>query len=109
MYLCLCKGVTEADVVRVARAGITTAEGLIVALGLRDPECCGRCAEEIEEFVALALREGIVVDAHLLPPVRHSGEEAPHAGEASASRPGALVAPDLLREVPLEADLFDGF
>ena len=57
MYLCLCKGVKVADVKRLAQAGTTAPEALIVALGLRDEECCGRCADEIEEFVAVALTE----------------------------------------------------
>ena len=57
MYVCLCKGVTESEVRRVACSGTTTAEALIVALGLKDEECCGRCAEDIEDLVALALSE----------------------------------------------------
>ena len=57
MYLCLCKGVTEAAVQELARFGTTEPEALIAALGLEDPECCGRCAVEIEEFVAVALAE----------------------------------------------------
>ena len=56
MYLCLCKDVTEREVEEVARAGTTTPEGLIGALGLDDDVCCGRCALEIEEFVAVAER-----------------------------------------------------
>jgi bacterioferritin-associated ferredoxin len=57
VYLCLCKGITEAQVKRLAQAGTSTVEGLIVVLGLEDDECCGRCAEDIEEFVELAKQE----------------------------------------------------
>jgi bacterioferritin-associated ferredoxin len=57
MYVCLCKGLTDSDVKDIARAGHTTAEALIGALGLEDPECCGRCALDIDDFVALAQRE----------------------------------------------------
>jgi hypothetical protein len=41
----------------IARAGHTTADALIGALGLEDPECCGRCALDIDDFVALAQAE----------------------------------------------------
>jgi len=54
LYLCLCKGVTEAQVLRLARAGNTSAEALARALGLRDKRLCGRCIRDIAEFVALA-------------------------------------------------------
>lgn len=54
MYLCLCKGVTEARVLGLAREGVTSAQELVTALGLRDKRLCGRCIREIEEFVALA-------------------------------------------------------
>lgn len=57
MYLCLCKAVTESDVKQVARSGVVTAEELIQALGLEDDDCCGRCTLQIEEFVAVAVRE----------------------------------------------------
>jgi bacterioferritin-associated ferredoxin len=63
MYLCLCKDVTERDVEQVARTGTTTPEALIGALGLDDDVCCGRCALEIEEFVAVAEREWSQVGA----------------------------------------------
>ena len=72
MYVCLCKGVTVADVKQAARAGHTTAEALIVALGLRDPECCGRCALEIDEMLALAAPWPATPDPGLPHPVRHS-------------------------------------
>ena len=57
MYACICRGITEADVRRAGRAGDLTPERLVGVLGLDDAGCCGRCAESIEPFVALA-REG---------------------------------------------------
>jgi len=54
MYLCLCKGISDADVRQAARAGHTTAEALIAVLGLRDEECCGNCVDNIEDFVRIA-------------------------------------------------------
>ena len=61
MYLCLCKAVTESDVKRAAQAGTTTAEALIVALGLDGDDCCGRCAQEMDDFVAVAVSEWVKV------------------------------------------------
>ncbi|HLH21789.1 MAG TPA: (2Fe-2S)-binding protein [Chloroflexota bacterium] len=57
MYLCVCTGVTESDVRRVARESYPTPEGLIRALGLDSDACCGRCALEIDRFVEVALEE----------------------------------------------------
>lgn len=59
MYLCLCKGLTEEDVKQAGRAGCVTAEGLLVALELEDTLCCGRCARDIDQFVAVATAEWI--------------------------------------------------
>ena len=63
MYLCVCTGVTESDVKRVARERYPTPEGLICALGLDGDACCGRCVLEIEGFVELALEEHGCVQA----------------------------------------------
>lgn len=54
MYVCVCIGVTEDHVRSAGRAGITTADELIAALGLDEPICCGRCTLNIQEIVALA-------------------------------------------------------
>ena len=62
MYLCLCKGITESDVKRLAHYGTTTAEALVAALGLTDPDCCGRCALEIDELVMLVASEWLRID-----------------------------------------------
>ncbi|HZR99767.1 MAG TPA: (2Fe-2S)-binding protein [Chloroflexota bacterium] len=57
MYLCVCNGVTESDVRRVARERYPTPDGLVRSLGLDSDGCCGRCAREIDRFVAVALDE----------------------------------------------------
>lgn len=63
MFACVCRGVNESQVKEAGRAGITSPEALIAALALDDEACCGRCAEEIEEFVELAL-EGAAEAKH---------------------------------------------
>jgi bacterioferritin-associated ferredoxin len=57
MYVCLCRGLTERDVRRAARAGVTTGPALIATLGLDDPRCCGRCARAVDQYLALAQDE----------------------------------------------------
>jgi bacterioferritin-associated ferredoxin len=57
VYVCLCRGLTEDDVRRAARAGSRSAPALIADLELNDPRCCGRCARNIHLFVELAERE----------------------------------------------------
>lgn len=55
MYVCLCKALTESDVQQIGRIlGKPDAGSLIDALGLNDKGCCGRCARNIEELVAIA-------------------------------------------------------
>ena len=80
MYLCLCKGLTEEDVEREGRKGCVTAEDLLIALDLEDTLCCGRCARDIDQFVAVAEyafagRRGTAADRPRLPatPGVHSG------------------------------------
>jgi bacterioferritin-associated ferredoxin len=58
MYVCSCKALTKADVRQVGRGGITTPDGLIAVLHLNDDDCCGQCADQIQDFVDLA-REGL--------------------------------------------------
>jgi bacterioferritin-associated ferredoxin len=55
MYVCLCKGLTESDVRRLAQAEMGTAEMLVDSLGLDDEECCGRCARDIHELASIAM------------------------------------------------------
>lgn len=51
MYLCICKAITEARVRRLAASGIRTPEALVAALGLDDPDCCGRCRRDLGRFM----------------------------------------------------------
>ncbi len=57
MYVCLCKGLTEADVRRAGQAGLLSCESLASALGIDQEGCCGRCLRNIDELVALATSE----------------------------------------------------
>ncbi len=54
MYVCLCKGLTESDVREAGRQGSLTTRQIITEFGLRENGCCGRCAKNIHELVALA-------------------------------------------------------
>ena len=58
MYVCSCKALTKADVRQVGRDGTLTPDALIAALHLSDDDCCGQCADRIQDFMALA-REGL--------------------------------------------------
>ncbi|GKS59082.1 hypothetical protein YTPLAS18_26090 [Nitrospira sp.] len=57
MYICLCKGLTESDVQQAGRSGVINEAGLIATFGLKDTGCCGRCAKNIHELVALAANQ----------------------------------------------------
>ncbi len=54
MYVCLCKGLTESDVREAGQQGCLTTRQIIAEFGLRENGCCGRCAKNIHELVALA-------------------------------------------------------
>ncbi len=54
MYLCSCKGVSDKEVCRLGRCGVTQPAALIEALKLDDDDCCGRCALIIDEFAEIA-------------------------------------------------------
>jgi bacterioferritin-associated ferredoxin len=54
MYVCLCKGITEADLRCATAAGEAPPQALIKLLGLDDDDCCGRCVEKITELTAFA-------------------------------------------------------
>ncbi len=54
MYICLCKGLTESDVQEAGRSGVVSRSALMATFGLKDAGCCGRCAKNIHELVALA-------------------------------------------------------
>ena len=59
MYVCLCKGLREADIRQIALNGMGSTETVVKTLGLDDEDCCGRCARNIYELVALACGEAI--------------------------------------------------
>ena len=46
MYLCVCKGVRVSEAVDAVRSGARSPESLINRFGLKDGECCGRCARD---------------------------------------------------------------
>lgn len=54
MYICLCKGLTESDVRQAGVAGHIEPGQLITRFGWDDSECCGRCADQIDEMATLA-------------------------------------------------------
>ncbi|MBI2764636.1 MAG: (2Fe-2S)-binding protein [Chloroflexi bacterium] len=54
MYVCLCRGVTEAKARELGEAGYISASSLAAALRLNDDDCCGRCLREIEPLLAIA-------------------------------------------------------
>lgn len=54
MYVCLCKGLTESDVQQAAVNGNVCPDTLKACFGLEDEDCCGRCAKNIHELVAIA-------------------------------------------------------
>jgi bacterioferritin-associated ferredoxin len=54
MYICLCKGLTESDVRQAGEAGHTGPEQLITHFAWDDSECCGRCADRVEDMATLA-------------------------------------------------------
>jgi bacterioferritin-associated ferredoxin len=55
MYVCSCRQINERAVQGAGRAGILTPLGLAMHFGLNDPEACGRCLDELDLFVDLAL------------------------------------------------------
>jgi bacterioferritin-associated ferredoxin len=57
MYACLCKGLRESEVREVVRSGASTPHELVIALGLDQRGCCGRCAREVDRLWALGTRE----------------------------------------------------
>ena len=56
MYLCLCNGITEADVREAGQAGLVMPCQLKSKFRLKQNGCCGRCAKNIHEFVEIAVQ-----------------------------------------------------
>lgn len=61
MYVCLCKGLKEADVVLATRAcaerGNVALEDVIEVLGLECEEACGFCVENPEHIRDIVVSE----------------------------------------------------
>jgi bacterioferritin-associated ferredoxin len=53
MYICLCKGLTESDVQRACESGIESGDCLIKQMGWDDEDCCGRCANKVEDLISI--------------------------------------------------------
>lgn len=53
MFLCVCKAVRVSEAVEAAQDGIDTPESIRRHFGFDDDECCGRCADNIDSFVAV--------------------------------------------------------
>ncbi len=51
MYVCLCKGLTEADIQRAVGQEGRTSDTVIAALGLDDEAACGRCLRDIDDLL----------------------------------------------------------
>ena len=54
MYICICNGLRDRDIARVAQNGATTVDQAYAALGCRT--CCGQCCEEAEGVIDGAVR-----------------------------------------------------
>ncbi len=62
MFLCVCKAVRVSEAVDAARASVDTPESIRRHLGFDDDECCGRCAEEIDDLAVMAQVELCKID-----------------------------------------------
>ena len=50
MYICLCKGITEAELWDMVARHAGSWEGVKRELGL-DESCCGRCEVQMEDLI----------------------------------------------------------
>ena len=61
MYVCLCKALTDSDVRLIARtlagSGVRSIDDFLAFLDLDNISGCGLCAQEPEQFIALATSE----------------------------------------------------
>ena len=53
MYICLCKGITDRQMQCALSEHGSGPDSLVTALEL-DRDCCGRCAENIEDLIQVA-------------------------------------------------------
>jgi bacterioferritin-associated ferredoxin len=70
MYVCLCKAITDSDIIEAANGGIRTMRQLARETGCSSN--CGRCAVTAAEILGQATGQG----ANLLDVVGQSGEVA---------------------------------
>jgi len=64
MFVCVCKGIKESDVRELGQAGMTCPKALASTLGIDDEDnCCGRCINNIDDFVNMATDELIQLRA----------------------------------------------
>jgi bacterioferritin-associated ferredoxin len=55
MYVCICKGIRESDVLELGRSGVTCPKAIASSLGIDDKNnCCGRCIKRVSHFVKMA-------------------------------------------------------
>ena len=71
MFLCVCKAVRVSEAVDAARADVDTPESIRRHFEFDDDECCGRCAEEIDDLavmvqVELCKSDGTAIAAPVL-------------------------------------------
>ena len=71
MFLCVCKAVRVSEAVDAARDGIDSPTSMRQYFGFDDDDCCGRCAEEIDQVADLVLVElrksdGILIRSSVL-------------------------------------------
>ena len=66
MFLCVCKAVRVSDAVAVAKRGYDSHDSFKEVFGLEDDDCCGRCASNMEAFVARVKLE--LFNAEATPP-----------------------------------------
>jgi bacterioferritin-associated ferredoxin len=52
MFICSCKAITESQVRCLAAAGARP-QDVALALGLDDPDCCGRCFRNLDRIAVL--------------------------------------------------------
>lgn len=62
MFVCVCKGIKESEVRELGQAGVTCPKALASSLGIDDEDnCCGRCLNNIDDFVNMATEELIQI------------------------------------------------
>lgn len=57
MYVCICRGVRESDLVQLASGRELSADMLIELLDVDSPDCCGRCVDNADSLAELANAE----------------------------------------------------